>query len=158
MADFGTAAAAKRGRSRLLPYVPIIDFGEQPAGSVLRTRTEQIRGRAFADRDLAVAYAQRVIDARTAQHERHLVTPRMRALREQEGLPRELVGVLVTDAEQPDRIGQVVTATAQERAALRHQPIASHELGDWSLVEWPDGCRAWCSPYSIRIYTQRGTQ
>lgn len=86
---FGKPSAAKRGRNPRWPYVPIIDFGEQPTG-IHRTRTEQIRGRAFAEREEAVAYAGRVIAARKADMERKLAEPRYRAMREQFGLPRDI--------------------------------------------------------------------
>lgn len=86
---FGKASAAKRGRNPRFPYVPIIDFGEQETGQY-RTRTEQIRRKAFEDRDKAVAHAQRVIDWRQADMRRKLCEPRYRAFRRQHGLPEEL--------------------------------------------------------------------
>lgn len=90
--DFGKASAAKRGRNPKWPYVPIIDYGKQAVGSHC-TRTEQIRGKAFATRDEAVAYAQKHIDrARTLLAE-NLGERRSRALREHYGLPRELEDV-----------------------------------------------------------------
>lgn len=152
--NFGKASAAKRGRNPRFPYVPIIDYGPQE-GVVPCTRTEQIRKRAFATREEAIACAQRVIERNIAVHERTLVTPRYRALREQCGLPRELVGVEVTTTE-PDASGQhligvVVHATAEERAegyAVLGVPIDG--LVDCSLVEWPDG-RRWQRPEHIRI-------
>lgn len=83
--NFGRASAAKRGRNSALPYVPIIDFGEQKIG-VHRTHTEQIKGKAFASRDDAVSYAQRAIDARRALFCARLSDPRERALRAQWGV------------------------------------------------------------------------
>ncbi len=83
------ASAAKRGRNPKFPWVPIIDYGLQTTG-VHRTRTEQLRAKAFANRADAVAYAQRTLDARAEDLRRKLADPRYRALREQHGLPREL--------------------------------------------------------------------
>jgi hypothetical protein len=80
--DFGTASAVKRGRNPAFPYVPIIDHGD---------RTENpARGNAFKTRAEAVAEAQRCIDARREHLRRTLAEPRMRALREQHGLPRDI--------------------------------------------------------------------
>jgi hypothetical protein len=79
------ASAAKRGRNPAFPYVPVIDYGEQKIG-VHRTRTEQIRARAFATREEAVAYAERVIAAREQELTRKLADPRHRALRQQYGV------------------------------------------------------------------------
>lgn len=88
--NFGTATAAKRGRNPALPYVPVIDYTEQTAGSFTRTHTEQILGRAYADRDEAVACAQRVIDNTIAAYAAKLTERGARSLREFEGLPREI--------------------------------------------------------------------
>lgn len=87
-ADLGKASAAKRGRNPRWPYVPIIDYGPQEFG-VHAVHTQQIKGKAFATRDEAVAYAQRVIDHQRALLAKHLALPGYRALREQHGLPRE---------------------------------------------------------------------
>jgi hypothetical protein len=78
---FGKATAMKRGRCSPWPYVPVVDHGD---------RTEQIRNRAFATRDEAVAYCQRVLDARRDELKRKFEEPRYRALRQQYGLPTEL--------------------------------------------------------------------
>lgn len=86
---FGRASAAKRGRRQEWPFVPVIDHGEQAIG-VHRTRTEQIKGKAFATREEAVAYAQACIDARRESFRHKLRDPCHRALREQWGLPREI--------------------------------------------------------------------
>lgn len=88
-ANFGRPTAAKRGRNPRYPWVPIIDYGAQDTG-VDCTRTYQVPARAFATRDEAVAYAERYVDANRARLEHDLRHPRMRALREQHGLPREL--------------------------------------------------------------------
>lgn len=87
--NFGEPSAAKRGRTRLLPFVPIIDYGEQEV-SVYRTRTYQPRGYAFATRAEAIDCARRMIDAARAKFREDLQEPRCRALREQFGLPREV--------------------------------------------------------------------
>lgn len=90
---FGVATAAKRGRNPQFPHVPIINH--DPAGGVRMTHTEQILTRAYADRQDAIDCAQRVIDNRRALHVRDLNTKGHRALREAEGLPRELADALV---------------------------------------------------------------
>jgi hypothetical protein len=90
--NFGRASAAKRGRNSQWPYVPIIDHGEQKIG-VHRTRTEQIRAKAFATRGEAVDYAAKIIDARRITLARNLADPGYRALRSQYGLPTE-IGVM----------------------------------------------------------------
>ena len=82
------ASAAKRGRNPKFPYVPVITF-DQLAGRD-SARSEQIRGRAFATREEAVAYAQKALDLRAADLAKKLADPRYRALREQHGLPREI--------------------------------------------------------------------
>lgn len=89
---FGAATAAKRGRNPKFPYVPIINH--DPAGTAWKARTEQIRNRAYADRQDAIDCAQRVIDNRRACHIRDLNEYRNRATREAEGLPRELADAL----------------------------------------------------------------
>lgn len=83
--DFGKPSAAKRGRNPAFPFVPVIDHGEQTQG-VHRTRTEQIMGKAFPDREQAIAHAARVIEARKAKLVSDLAEPRMRALRKSYGL------------------------------------------------------------------------
>lgn len=87
-ADYGKATAAKRGRNPKWPYVPIIDHRATPDRS--RGYTQQIRGKAFATREEAVAYAQATIDANRAALAKRLADKGQRALREQYGLPREL--------------------------------------------------------------------
>ncbi|MPZ58418.1 MAG: hypothetical protein GEU91_18385 [Rhizobiales bacterium] len=87
---FGRASAAKRGRNPNWPWVPIIDYGKQKV-SVHATRTAQIRNRAYRTREEACACARQCIDEATAHLRSHLLDPRYRALREQYGLPRELV-------------------------------------------------------------------
>ena len=84
-ADFGTATAAKRGRNPKWPYVPVIRVADQG-----KHQTTQIKGKAFATREEAVTYAQRCIDQARKVLAFQLADPRMRALREYHGLPREL--------------------------------------------------------------------
>lgn len=153
-ADFGTASAAKRGRNPKLPYVPIIKYP-----TVYGQQTEQIRKRAFATREEAVACAQRVIDNRIALHERDLVLPGRRSHRERNGFPRELVGCRVTTTDPGANgsrpVGVVVAATPAEMdegAAALGVPRYDTKLDiRWcSLVEWPDG-RRWHRPEDIRI-------
>lgn len=90
--DFGKATARKTGRNPKWPYVPIIDHsaGESARVGVPLTRTEQIRKRAFATRAEAIYHAEQVILARGWHLKRQLADPRMRALREQHGLPRDI--------------------------------------------------------------------
>jgi hypothetical protein len=78
MTEHGKASAAKRGRRAEWPYVPVIIHGEYPF-----ERTEQIRAKAFANRPDALAYAERVIEARREALARKLADPRHRALRAQ---------------------------------------------------------------------------
>lgn len=87
--DCGRPSAAKRGRNPKFPYVPIIDYGEQDTGSHV-TKTRQILGKAFATRDEAVEYARVYIAASRRQLAAQLLEPRMRALREHYGMPREI--------------------------------------------------------------------
>ncbi len=80
--DLGAATAAKRGRHPQFPYVPIIKYATG--------RTSQLRGLAYSDRAIAVARAQRTIDAERHRIGLEMLLPRFRATREQHGLPREL--------------------------------------------------------------------
>lgn len=89
--DFGKPSAAKRGRPLARSHVPIIEHTQKaPPFNIGRRHTEQIQGRAFAKRDDAVNYAQRVIDARRVDLLSKLVAPGGRALREYHGLPTEV--------------------------------------------------------------------
>jgi hypothetical protein len=88
-ANFGKPSAAKRGRWKDLPYVPIVDYGPQKIG-VHATRTKQLIGLAFATRAEAVASAESYIARERAMLAQHLAEPRYRALRLQYGLPQEL--------------------------------------------------------------------
>ena len=83
----GTASAAKRGRNPQWPWVPIIDLSALQCRGL---KTQQVRGKAFATREEAVAYAERVVASRKRALERALADPRQRALREAHGLPREI--------------------------------------------------------------------
>lgn len=88
---FGTATAAKRGRRPEWPYVPVIKLYEatEKVGTG-KAQTTQIKGKAFATREEAVAYAQRRIDHQLALLAEKLADPAYRALREEHGLPREV--------------------------------------------------------------------
>lgn len=86
--DFGTPSAAKRGRNPKFPYVPIVKHTEGgPSGNGW---THQLLGLAYVTREEAVERAQKHIDAARASLARQLTEPRMRALRESYGLPREI--------------------------------------------------------------------
>lgn len=86
---FGRATARRSGRDPRWPWVAVIDHGTQATG-VHAQYTETVRGKAFVDRDAAVACAERVIAARRAILAGKLLDARYRSLREQYGLPREL--------------------------------------------------------------------
>jgi hypothetical protein len=85
-ANFGVASAAKRGRNAKWPYVPIVIT----TNNVGKVSTAQILGVAYATREEALERARRHIDACRGDLARKLADPRMRALREQYGLPREV--------------------------------------------------------------------
>ena len=86
--DFGKPSAAKRGRRKEWPFVPIINYGRQPVG-VYMTRTMQLKGLAYATREEAVERAAKHIDGNRTELARKLRDPRYRALRLQYGLPEE---------------------------------------------------------------------
>lgn len=73
------ASAAKRGRNPRYPHVPIFKRAD---GS-----TTQIQGKAFEDRDAAVGYAARYIDALKQNMRDQLAKPSCRALRQQWNVP-----------------------------------------------------------------------
>jgi hypothetical protein len=85
LANFGVASAAKRGRNAKWPYVPIVIHND-----CCRPTTVQIVGVAYATREEALARAQRHIDGCRSDLAKKLADPRMRALREQYGFPREV--------------------------------------------------------------------
>lgn len=84
-ANFGKATAAKRGRRKEWPYVPIIETRVSPH----RTITQQIKGRAYATREEAIACAAKVIEYRRTHLATQLRSQGARALRLQYGLPQE---------------------------------------------------------------------
>ena len=85
-ADLGIPASRKSGRNPRWPYVPVVVTTDE-AGV---TRTAIIRKRAFATSAEAVEYATRHIDSLRSSLARRLADPRLRALRELHGLPRNL--------------------------------------------------------------------
>lgn len=89
--DFGAATAAKRGRNRKFPYVPVTTYRSdgQSLGGYGSARTRQIKGLAYASREEAIAAAQAQIDAWRRNFATQLCRPHERALREYYGLPRE---------------------------------------------------------------------
>lgn len=87
--DFGKASAAKRGRRKEWPYVPIIDYGRQRIG-VPVTRSKQVMGQAYATRDEAIDAARKAIEWQRNLRFRMLLDPRQRALRQQWNLPTEI--------------------------------------------------------------------
>lgn len=85
----GTPGAVKRGRDSRWPYVPIVCLPDRPDGAYA-AQTSQIRGRAFATRDEAIADAAAYLERGRAAFAADLLEPRHRALREHWGLPREI--------------------------------------------------------------------
>ena len=82
----GSPSAVKRGRNPEWPYVALITgyLGVEHA-------THNPMGRrAYATREEAVAAADRYIRVLREKFRADLAEPRMRALREQHGLPREI--------------------------------------------------------------------
>lgn len=77
----------KRGRNPAFPYVPIVRYAHEGR----RQTVNPTRRVAFETRAEAAAFAQRHIDDLKAAIKAQLAEPRYRALREQYGLPRELV-------------------------------------------------------------------
>lgn len=76
--------ALKRGRNPRYPYVPIIYHPAATDGRGHRKSwQEQVRARAFAARDEAVAYANETIHFRRDLFEKRLRDPLERALRRQ---------------------------------------------------------------------------
>lgn len=74
-------SAAKRGRNPKWPHVPVLIVGggtSKPGGY-----TQQIKGKAFATHEEAVAYAQLHIDNLRTSLEARLAMPNHRALRAQ---------------------------------------------------------------------------
>lgn len=86
-AAFPTPTARKAGRDPRWPYVPVLVL---PGG---RGVSQQILGKAFATRTEAVEYAAAVVEADRVSLAKQLADPRMRALREQHGLPRDIAEV-----------------------------------------------------------------
>lgn len=88
---WGEASAAKRGRNPKFPYVPVVIYTVHPNPKLeVRRTSNPTRGEAYATRDEAVARADAVISYRKEWLRKNLAEPRMRALREQYGLPREV--------------------------------------------------------------------
>lgn len=86
-ATWPTPSARKSGRDPRWPYVPLLVFAPIDGG---RGYTTQVRARAYATRDEAVAHAtQRIENMKRTLAER-LLDRGARSLREQHGLPREL--------------------------------------------------------------------
>lgn len=88
--DTRRASAVKRGRNPRFPYVPIWTYTDATGGR--RTENPMTR-RAFATREEAVTYAERLLDREYEVLARHLADPGYRSLREHYGLPRELADV-----------------------------------------------------------------
>jgi hypothetical protein len=83
---FGSPSAVKRGRFPQWPYVALItDYMGQEG-----VTHNPMGRRAYATREEAVAAAGRYLNVLRAKLRADLADPRMRALREQYGLPREL--------------------------------------------------------------------
>lgn len=85
--NFGTAKAVKRGRTADRPYVPVIDYGYRGFDKV---HSKQIKGKAFATKEDAIACAERAIEHHRESLKQRLLDPRHRLLRAQYGLPETL--------------------------------------------------------------------
>lgn len=84
--QFGTPSAVKRARSAEWPYVAIIaDHMGRPG-----VTHNPMGRRAYATREEATAAAGRYINVLRESLRATLADPRMRALREQHGLPRNI--------------------------------------------------------------------
>lgn len=83
-------SARKGGRSTRRPYVPVVVHA--PTEGNPRGYTQQIMGRAYPTRQMAVEAAARYIDAGRAKLAADLARPNHRALRTQHGLPAILPG------------------------------------------------------------------
>jgi hypothetical protein len=86
--DFGKPSARKRGKDPRWPYVPVIEHAG--VASSPKPWQEQVRGLAFATRTEAVSSAKVHIAKLRLELAKKLADPRMRALRERYGLPRDL--------------------------------------------------------------------
>lgn len=83
---FGRPSAVKRGRNPQWPYVPVIlDYLGHPGAT-----HNPMRRRAYASRAEATEAAGQYIAAFRAKLRADLADPRMRALRQQYGLPRDI--------------------------------------------------------------------
>lgn len=84
--EFGKPSAVKRGRNPQWPYIAlIVDY----AGHRGVTHNPMGR-RAYATRDEAILAATSYLAMLRAKLRADLAEPRMRALREQHGLPRDI--------------------------------------------------------------------
>ena len=82
--NFGEPEAVKRGRRAEWPYVPVLRFHEHG-----NHQTTQIKGRAFATREEAIACAQKHVEHMRQFYAKRLRERGCRALRIQHGLPAE---------------------------------------------------------------------
>lgn len=87
--DYGRPSAVKRGRNPAFPYVPVLV--KAPHGAHASRTENPCQGVAFATREEAVARCEVWIAAARSSLRSRLAEPRHRALREQHGLPREIV-------------------------------------------------------------------
>lgn len=82
-AEWGKPSAAKRGRNPAFPYVPVVVYPARTANLA--------QGRAYSTREEAVAFCQKHIEHCKQITIARLAEPRNRALREQYGLPRDIL-------------------------------------------------------------------
>jgi hypothetical protein len=85
-ADFGEPSARKGGRNPKWPHVPLVVTTEDTG----RQHEQQLKGVAFQTRQEAIDHARKHIENARKNLAKQLADPRMRALREQHGLPREI--------------------------------------------------------------------
>lgn len=83
--NFGEPSAAKRGRNPRFPYVPVIKITNEREF----VHTRQLKGLAYETREQAVDRARRAIAGYRIKLADDLCKPRLRAMREQYGLPRD---------------------------------------------------------------------
>lgn len=143
-ADFGQPAARKTGRDPRWPYVPVIVGGI--AGQAHQTK--QLLGRAFVTRGEAVADAAGHVARLRADLARRLALPQYRALREQHGLPRDLVDV---DQARPTS-DWTAGYQARQAGARRIPPYPAPDTppGSPESTSWANRCRAWTAGWDAR--------
>lgn len=120
-ADLGAATARKTGRDARWPYVPVVRH--HTGGLHGDGYDEQLLRRAYATRDEAVQAAGGTIAARRAALAEQLVEPRMRGLREQHGLARELTSIESEPEPRLVNCYQVHDIEVHPQGTISHRPL-----------------------------------